>query len=343
MLVVMSMSSPVLVGRSGQLSMLGAALAEAGRGHPATVLVGGEAGVGKSRLLAEFAARSRGPGARVLTGGCLELGADGLPFAPFTAVLRELVRDLGAAGVADLLPGGATRELARLLPEFGGPAEAEDAGEARARLFEQVLTCSSRLAETSPVLLVIEDAHWADRSTRELLAFLIRNQQALDGLLIVVTYRSDELHRTHPLRPLLAELDRVGGSAGWTSAGCPATTPASWPPGCSATSPSRPGWPRCTGGPRATRCSSRRCSTRASWAPGCPSRCATCWWPACGGCRRRPRTWSGWPARRASGPGTRCWPGGPGWTWPGWPGRCGRPWRPTCCSSTRTGSSSGTR
>ena len=125
MLVVMSMSSPVLVGRSGQLSTLGAALAEAGRGHPATVLVGGEAGVGKSRLLAEFAARARGSGSRVLTGGCLELGADGLPFAPFTAVLRELVRDLGAAGVADLLPGGATRELARLLPEFGEPAGRE--------------------------------------------------------------------------------------------------------------------------------------------------------------------------------------------------------------------------
>jgi DNA-binding CsgD family transcriptional regulator len=208
-LVVMSMSSPVLVGRSGQLSALGTALAEAGRDHPATVLVGGEAGVGKSRLLTEFAGRARGAGARVLTGACLELGADGLPFAPFTAVLRELVRDLGAAGVADLLPGGATRELARLLPEFGEPAVAQDAGEARARLFEQVLILLEQLAETSPVLLVIEDAHWADRSTRDLLAFLIRNQQALDGLLIVVTYRSDELHRTHPLRPLLAELDRV--------------------------------------------------------------------------------------------------------------------------------------
>ncbi len=209
MLVMMSMSSPVLVGRSGQLSVLGTALAEAGRGRPATVLVGGEAGVGKSRLLAEFATQSRGAGTRVLTGGCLELGADGLPFAPFTAVLRELVRDLGAAGVADLLPGGATRELARLLPEFGEPAVAEDAGEARARLFEQVLILLEQLADRSPVLLVIEDAHWADRSTRDLLAFLIRNQQALDGLLIVVSYRSDELHRTHPLRPLLAELDRV--------------------------------------------------------------------------------------------------------------------------------------
>ena len=85
-----------------------------------------------------------------------------------------------------------------------------DPAVARARLFEQMLTLLERLAEAGPVVLVIEDAHWADRSTRDLLAFLIGNQQVLDGVLIVVTYRSDELHRSHPLRPLLAELDRLG-------------------------------------------------------------------------------------------------------------------------------------
>ena len=117
-----------MVGRSGQLSALETALAEAGRGHPSAVMVGGEAGVGKSRLVREFAEWARGTGARVLTGGCLELGADSLPFTPFTAVLRELVRDLGAAGVAGLLPGGSSRELARLLPEFGTPAGPDEAG-----------------------------------------------------------------------------------------------------------------------------------------------------------------------------------------------------------------------
>jgi len=90
-------SSPLLVGRSGQVSALIAALAKAARGHPSAVMVGGEAGVGKSRLVNEVAQRARGTGTRVLTGGCLELGADSLPFAPFTSVLRELVRDLGAA------------------------------------------------------------------------------------------------------------------------------------------------------------------------------------------------------------------------------------------------------
>jgi predicted ATPase len=208
--VATQVSSSVLVGRAGQLSALDDALAGVARGSPSAVLVGGEAGVGKSRLVNEFAERSRGNGARVLTGGCLELGADGLPFAPFTSVLRTLVRDLGADGVAELLPGGAARELARLLPEFGEAAGPGEAGEARARLFEQMLILFEQLAERDPVVLVIEDAHWADRSTRDLLAFLIRNQRALDGLLIIVTYRSDELHRTHPLRPLLAELDRIG-------------------------------------------------------------------------------------------------------------------------------------
>jgi DNA-binding CsgD family transcriptional regulator len=207
--VTANLVSPILVGRADQLARLDAALAQAARGRPATVLIGGEAGIGKSRLASEFAGRARGAGARVLTGGCLELGADGLPFAPFTSVLRELVRDLGADGVAGLLPSGATRELARLLPEFGEPAGSDDAGQARARLFEQMLILLEQLAERGPVVLIVEDAHWADRSTRDLLAFLIRNQQVLDGVLIAVTYRSDELHRTHPLRPLLAELDRI--------------------------------------------------------------------------------------------------------------------------------------
>ncbi|NUR85853.1 MAG: AAA family ATPase, partial [Nonomuraea sp.] len=197
--------SPLFVGRSGELAALGAALSRVRSGSAATVLVGGEAGVGKTRLVAEFAERAGQ--ARVLIGGCMELGTDGLPFAPFTAVLRTLVRDLGRDAIAELVPGRTTRGLARLLPEFGEPDR--DGAEARARLFEQVLGLLERLAEDEPVILVVEDAHWADRSTRDLLSFLVRYQRSDAPLLIVVTYRSDELHRTHPLRPLLAELGRV--------------------------------------------------------------------------------------------------------------------------------------
>ncbi|WP_242614018.1 ATP-binding protein, partial [Actinomadura roseirufa] len=201
--------SPLLVGRSAELARLADAFAAA----PATVLVGGEAGLGKTRLVREFTTALGGPGGpgpapRVLVGGCLELGSDGLPFAPFTTVLRDLVRDLGIGGVAGLVPRGDTGGLARLLPEFGEPETDEASGEERARLFEVVLTVLERLADGGPVVLVIEDAHWADRSTRDLLAFLIRNIGAVP-VLIVVTYRSDELHRTHPLRPMLGTLERA--------------------------------------------------------------------------------------------------------------------------------------
>ncbi|MGN9788769.1 helix-turn-helix transcriptional regulator [Nonomuraea sp. ZG12] len=198
--------SPLFVGRARELGVLDAALDGARAGTASTVLVGGEAGVGKTRLVGELAERAGD--ALVLVGGCLELGTEGLPFAPFTAVLRGLVRTFGRDGVAGLVPGGTTRGLARLLPEFGEPDH--DGAEARARLFEQVLGLLERLTEDQPVVLIVEDAHWADRSTRDLLSFLVRYQRGDARLLIVVTYRADELHRAHPLRPLLAELGRVG-------------------------------------------------------------------------------------------------------------------------------------
>ncbi len=201
------------------MAALGTAFEAVRQGGPAALLIGGEAGVGKTRLISEFACEARAAGARVLTGGCLELGADGLPFGPFTAMLRDLVRETGADQIIGLLPGSgrAVRELARLLPELAGgaippliPLAGESApGEARARLFEEFLTLLERLAGERPLVLVIEDAHWADRSSRDLIAFLVGYQRALRNVLIMVTFRSDELHRTHPLRPLLAELARI--------------------------------------------------------------------------------------------------------------------------------------
>jgi DNA-binding CsgD family transcriptional regulator len=200
-----SIVSPVLIGRTHELHRLREALVNA----PSAVLLGGEAGVGKTRLVREFGAHAQATGARLLLGGCLELGADGLPFAPFTAVLRGLVREIGTDGVEALLPPSSVRGLARLLPEFGEPEPDATSDLARARLFELVLTLLERLAERTPTVLVIEDAHWADRSTRDLLSFLIRNLGGRTALLVVVTYRSDELHRGHPLRRLFAGVERV--------------------------------------------------------------------------------------------------------------------------------------
>src|ERR1700733_10432246 len=114
--------SPVLVGRAAEMATLGAAFEAARQGGPAALLIGGEAGAGKTRLISEFADEARAAGARGVNGGSLGLGGGGLPVRPFTAVLRNLVRETGADEITGLLPGSgrATRELARLLPELAG-------------------------------------------------------------------------------------------------------------------------------------------------------------------------------------------------------------------------------
>jgi DNA-binding CsgD family transcriptional regulator/tetratricopeptide (TPR) repeat protein len=203
------MMSPVFAGRGDELAALAGAFEEAAGGTPRTVLLGGEAGVGKSRLAGEFAARVRDR-ALVLAGGCVELSTAGLPYAPFGAALRELVRERGTAEVAALLPGQAAGELAGLLPEFGALPSGADPATARARLFELLLALLEGLAERQPVLLVIEDVHWADPASCDLLSFLVRNLRQA-AVLMVVTFRSDDLHRNHPLRPLLAGLERMDG------------------------------------------------------------------------------------------------------------------------------------
>lgn len=197
----------VFVGRDAELAALGEAYARARGGSPATVLLGGEAGVGKTRLITEFAAPLTGQ-AWLLSGSCPHMGENGLVFAPFTAMLRHLLREIGADGFLRLLPRGEPGELGRLLPLLGRPAGDGDPALTQARLFEEILTLFENLAEDRPLVIVAEDVHWSDRSSRELLGFLIGNQRAAAAFLLVVTYRSDRLHRTHPLRPVLAEWDR---------------------------------------------------------------------------------------------------------------------------------------
>ncbi len=189
------MPSPLLVGRAAESRLLDDAARRAGEGDVAVVLVGGEAGVGKTRLVEEFATRS---GTRVLTGGCVELGADVLPFAPFVAALR---------GVAPSLDDAERARLAPLLPGLPSAPTADDE-HARPRLFEGVLALLARLAAERPTLLVLEDAHWADRSSLDLLDFLVRNLRAAPGAMLVVTHRSDE-PAARGLRTLLAGLGRL--------------------------------------------------------------------------------------------------------------------------------------
>jgi DNA-binding CsgD family transcriptional regulator len=183
------------VGRGEELAALAAAYAAATGERASLVVVGGDAGVGKTRLLAEFTSRLD---AMVLRGGCLPLGATGLPFSPVVEVLRALA---GEGGSTDGLPP----VLAGLVP--GHPADPAAAPSSQAQLVQAFLGLLERLAAGRTVVLVLEDLHWADRSTRQLLAFVAHNLRD-QRLLVVATYRADDLHRQHPLRPLLAELRR---------------------------------------------------------------------------------------------------------------------------------------
>ncbi|WP_369383460.1 AAA family ATPase [Streptomyces sp. cg36] len=197
--------SPVFVGRAGELTALNEALARATAGEPQALVVGGEAGVGKTRLIEEFTATACDSGAVVAVGGCVEIGADGLPFAPFSTALRTLRRRLPDEFAA--AAEGQEEELARLLPELG-EASRESGEDGTARLFELTVRLLERTAADRTVVLVLEDLHWADASTRHLLAYLLRTLRR-GRLAVVATYRADDIHRRHPLRPLLAELDRL--------------------------------------------------------------------------------------------------------------------------------------
>ncbi|MCU1470899.1 MAG: Transcriptional regulatory protein LiaR [Glaciihabitans sp.] len=169
-----------------------------------TVLVAGEAGIGKSRLVSEFAARLDST-SLVLLGRCPELGNEGIPFAPFVTVMRGLLRRLGVTALRALLPPHPA--LARWLPELAaqtGPVERESDP---IRLFGEILILLEELAATQPVVVVLEDLHWADDSSRELLAFLVANLTQRD-LLLVGTYRPAA---AGPMRGLVLELQRNRG------------------------------------------------------------------------------------------------------------------------------------
>ncbi|MFE1043307.1 ATP-binding protein, partial [Streptomyces sp. NPDC058832] len=207
-----SFTSP-LVGREDELARLTGVLERARAGEARAVLIAGDAGVGKTRTLDEVAGRAAAAGTTVLTGHCVDLGDVGLPYLPFTEILGVLAADerfaavLGAHPVAGRLLGGGADD-----PEGG------DAGtRSRLRLFEGVAALLAELSDVAPLLLVLEDLHWADQSSRDLLRFLLSRgvlQRPAGGapghrLALFASYRADDLHRRHPLRPLLAELVRL--------------------------------------------------------------------------------------------------------------------------------------
>src|SRR6202162_2823205 len=195
---------PALVGREGELTIIEDALLDAHRGEAQGVTPAGEAGLGKTRLASELQKRSAGGGTTVMRGGCSEADLS-LPYLPFleaignylsTADLDQLRARLGTSG----------RELGQLFPQLrpdGASSDGGDpSGQGKLRLFEGMISLFRDAAAEHGLLLVLEDLHWADASTRELLDYMTR-RLSHTRMLILATYRSDELDRKHPLLPLV--------------------------------------------------------------------------------------------------------------------------------------------
>ncbi|MBA2720070.1 MAG: AAA family ATPase, partial [Chloroflexi bacterium] len=206
-----SRSSPIIVGRDEELTRIERALDAAAAGQPTLVVVRGEAGIGKSRLVREAIERARAGGSAILHGACLDLGGDGLPYLPLVEALRGLARETPADRLADLL-GPARPDLAALLPDLGsgaarGGATTTEIAIDRSRLFERFLGVLSRLGERAPGLAVVEDVQWIDPATRDLVTFLARSVTT-ERIVTILTCRTDDLPPGHPILAWLAELGR---------------------------------------------------------------------------------------------------------------------------------------
>ena len=190
-----------LFGRQAELELLLAATGQVAGEQPAALLLGGDAGIGKTRLLRELALRSRGNGQRVMAGHCLDLGDSAMPYQPFVEAFAS-VDDAERDELAARFPA-----LGPMLP--WAVAE-EAAGIDRSELFASLVAGLDLLAASRPLLLVIEDAHWADASTRHLIRYVL-GYLFTHPVHVIVSYRSDDLHRRHPLRQAIAEWIRLPG------------------------------------------------------------------------------------------------------------------------------------
>lgn len=197
-----SAPSTVMVGRESELAIVRGLFGRAVDGTPTAVLVEGEAGIGKSRLLREFgdeiAAR-----ADVHVGWCLDLGASRTPFGPLTGILRSIVARLGADRVREEL-GVGVEALGMLLPELNPTERSQTSPD---RLRDAIAALIEAAAEHAPQVLVVEDLHWADESTLALLSFLLR-ALAHGRILLVLTCRSDDVRRGDAVSRFIGESTR---------------------------------------------------------------------------------------------------------------------------------------
>lgn len=204
-LMTRSLTHAPFVARDEQVSALLRAVERAGSGEPGLVLLGADAGVGKTRLLTHTARLAEERGATVVVSHCIDLGEIGLPYLPFAEALHQLVEG-GCPGVAEVV--AARPALRRLLPSTATEPGTADEQTERLQLFDGVAAVLAAAGRPgAPLVLVLEDLHWADASSRDLLRFLVARLRG-EPVLLVGSYRADDLHRRHPLRPVLAELGR---------------------------------------------------------------------------------------------------------------------------------------
>ncbi|MCH8229565.1 MAG: AAA family ATPase [Chloroflexi bacterium] len=201
------------VGRVQEMAELKVALDDALVGRGGLVMLAGEPGIGKTRLTEELTAIAKDRGALVAWGACYE-GGSAPPYWPWTQVIRSLLTEPSVAVMNALETRGAV--IADIVPEIDDmlpdmqPAPEVDPTQARFRLFDSVTSFLNEVAISQPVILVIDDLHWADRSTLELLEFVARDV-ATRPMLLVGSYRDMELSRQHPLSETLATLARARG------------------------------------------------------------------------------------------------------------------------------------
>jgi DNA-binding CsgD family transcriptional regulator len=201
-----------MVGRRAELARLDEALEAAARGMPLAIVVSGEAGVGKTRLVREFTSGVRERGGRVWEGRCVPLTDGLLPYAPIVDVLRAVASETGMEQLREVAGSAAAGRLAVLLSDLAprpAPTGGDRALPAVSRLYGDLVDLVQRLVADRTAVVVIEDLHWADGSTLALLSMLLGGRRN-SRLLLICTYREGELPPDHPIRQLLAEWTRAG-------------------------------------------------------------------------------------------------------------------------------------